>query len=234
MFYSERQAQLYALLAKEKKLTVHELAQRLYTSEATVRRDLDALEKQGKVKRTFGGAVPAEAGPAEVPLFYRQSQNVQAKIEIAKAAAAHVRDGATVFLDSSSTAAHLVPFLTAFRDLTVITNSPQTSIALAKLDIRTYCTGGILLRKSFSYVGGMAADFLDTFRADAVFFSCRGYSPEEGLITESTAEEAFIKKKMIANAKAKIFLCDKSKYGKVFPHVIARADVPDVIITEKE
>ena len=231
MFYSERQEQLLTLLKKEKSMRVSSIASKLFTSESTVRRDLTALENEGLVRRTFGGAVICETERADEPLVIRNTKNTKAKGEIAKRAAELVRDGMVIFLDSSSTAAHLVPHLTRFHDLTVITNSPATSIALGECGIRNFCTGGELSSRSVSFVGGYAQDFLRSFNADIVFISCRGLS-EDGLLTESNVEFVHIKKQMLKNAKRKVFLCDRSKFERTYPHRLATKDEFDVVIIE--
>ena len=231
MFYSERQQELLALLKKEKSLRVSSMAAKLFTSESTVRRDLTALEKEGLVRRTFGGAVICEAERADEPLVIRNTKNTKAKSEIARRAAELVRDGMLIFLDSSTTAAHLVPHLARFHELTVVTNSPAISIALGECGVRNYCTGGELSPLSGSYLGGYATEFILGFNADIAFLSCRGFS-DDGLLTESNVEFVHIKKAMMKNAKRRVFLCDSSKFGRTFPHKLADKSEFDDIITE--
>lgn len=231
MFYSERQEELLTLLKKEKSMRVSGIAAKLFTSESTVRRDLTALEKEGLVRRTFGGAVIRETERADEPLLIRNTKNTKAKSEIARRAAELVRDGMLIFLDSSTTAAHLVPHLAHFHDLTVITNSPATSIALGECGIQNFCTGGEFSAPSGSYVGGYAVEFIRDFRADIAFISCRGFS-DDGLLTESNVEFVHIKKQMMKNAKRKIFLCDSSKFGRIFSQRLAEKSDFDDIITE--
>lgn len=231
MFYSKRQEEILQLLEKEKSISVQKLAKLLFVSESSVRRDLSALEEMGKIHRTFGGAVLMESPEKEVSLMFRRSQNMGQKQLIAQKAVAYVRDGMMIFLDASSTVAQLIPLLKGFRDLTVVTNSPQASLMLAELKIRNYSTGGKMLNNSLAYVGVEAARALENLRADMVFFSCRGMS-EDGLITDSMEEEAEIRRVMLKHAKKKIFLCDKSKIGRSYSYVLCRAEDVDQIITE--
>lgn len=231
MFYSERQQQLLSLLKKEKSMRVSAIAAHLFTSESTVRRDLTALEKEGLVRRTFGGAVLCETEHTDEPLGIRNTKNKRAKSEIARRAAEHVRDGMVLFLDGSSTAAHLVERLAVYHDLTVITNSPATSIALGECGIRNFCTGGELAPLSVSYVGSYATQFICDFNADIAFVSCRGLS-EEGVLTESNVEFVHIKRQMLKNAKKRIFLCDRSKIGHIYPHRLAEKNDFDEVIIE--
>ena len=231
MFYSERQQQLLNLLKKEKSMRVASIASKLFTSESTVRRDLTALEKEGLVRRTFGGAVICETERADEPLGIRNTKNTKAKSEIARRAAELVRDGMVIFLDSSTTVAHLVPHLARFHGLTVVTNSPATSIALGECGIQNFCTGGEFSSPSVCYVGSHAQEFIRGFNADIAFISCRGFS-DEGLLTESNVEFVHIKNQMMKNAKRRVFLCDSSKFGKTFSLRLAEKEEFDGIISE--
>ena len=231
MYYSERQSQILALLQTEKALSVHRLATRLSISESSIRRDLSALEELGKIKRTYGGAVLVEAPEREVSLLYRSSQRIPEKMEIARKAAKYIKDGMLIFLDASSSAAQLIPYLENFKDLTVVTNSPATSMKLGELKIRNYCTGGLLLRHSIAYVGSGAEDFLNRFTADIVFFSCRGLSAD-GILSDSMEEEVQIRRIMLKNAKKKVLLCDRSKYGQEYPYRLCKLSEVDAVISE--
>ena len=86
MLNLERQNEILQLLIQRKSMTVKALAELLFTSESTIRRDLNELEKAGKVRRTFGGVVLEETLTKEVPHILRKSQNYQAKQIIAKKA----------------------------------------------------------------------------------------------------------------------------------------------------
>lgn len=232
MFDLERRKQILSILEQKKSATVHTLAQMLYVSESTVRRDLTALEKSGEIRRTFGGAVLEETLTKEVPLFYRENQNNDTKKKIASRAKDFITNGSVIFLDASTTVAHLVPFLTKFSNLTIITNSPQTSIALGKMGIKNFCTGGILLEHSIAYVGSHAESFINQINADIMFFSSRGYSPEEGVITDSSVEESTLRAAMLKRSAKKIYMCDSSKFGKKYIYRLCTAEDVDEIITD--
>jgi len=233
MFHSERQNQILEYLQREKSMSVHRLAKALSISESSIRRDLAALEECGKIRRTFGGAVLFEAPEREVSLQYRKHPRMREKAEIARKASAWLRDGMVLFLDASSSAAQMVPQLERFRDITVVTNSPLTSVALGERKIRNYCTGGLLLNSSVAYVGSGAARFVEGITADAMFFSCRGFS-EDGILSDSMEEEVSIRSLMLRNSRKKIFLCDRSKYGLSFPYRLCRAHELDAVISEDE
>ncbi len=233
MYNLERQEEIIRILEERKSVSVHSLAERLYSSESTIRRDLCALERSGRVRRTFGGAVLEESNTKEVPLFLRLSRNGEAKKHIAEKAARLIENGKVIFLDASTTVAYLVPHLKQFKNLTVITNSPNTSLELGRSGITSYCTGGRLLESSEAYVGGEAEDFIRRFNADIMFFSSRGISVE-GYITDSSVEESQIRRVMMAHTEKKYYLYDESKLGGKYLCNICSASEVDLIIGEVE
>lgn len=232
MFLIERQKEILQLLQTRKSMTVTELSKLLFTSESTVRRDLSALERLGKVRRTFGGVVLEETLNREVPLLLRRSQNHEAKQKIAEKAARKVENDQILFLDASSTVAHIVPHLGKFSNLTVITNSPNTAIELGNLGIRTFCTGGLLLDASQAFVGAEAEDFVRRFNADVMFFSSRGID-YDGNITDSSAEESHLRKVMLFHARKKYYLYDTSKSGKKYLYNLCTTADTDEVIDEQ-
>ena len=229
MYNLERQEQIVEILEKRKSISVTKLAQLLYVSQPTVRRDLGVLEQQGKVQRTHGGVVLRKASDLEIPLMFREDQNNPAKKRIAEKAAKHINDGDVIFLDASSTASHLVPYLEKFNDIIVVTNSPKTSMLLGERNIKNYCTGGLLLMHSVAYVGNEAERFVSGINADVLFFSSRGYT-ENGIITDSSEQEVAMKKAMLKNAEKSFYLCDNSKKNKKYAfNICGTKDVCEII-----
>jgi DeoR family L-fucose operon activator len=138
-----------------------------------------------------------------------------------------------VFLDGSTSAFHLVPYLARKKDLIVVTSGAKTAVALAEANIRTFCTGGQMLIHSFSYVGEQAENCIRSFNADICFFSCHGLT-EEGYMTDLSVEEANLRKIMFRFSKKKILLCDSSKFGKTCFYNIGHIRDIDGVISEKE
>lgn len=212
----ERQNQILEILARRKAVSVEELCQLVYSSGATVRRDLTVLEAAGQIRRTHGGAVYVEGGAADSPLMLRESENRQAKGIVAQRAEVFIRDGQTIFLDSSSTAGMLAALLGGYKNMRVITNSLKTVNLLAEAGgIEVYCTGGRLRESARSMVGPAAARFLAAFRTDYAFISCRGVDPVFG-VTEASEEEAAVKIAAMQNAARTVLLCDASKLEKQY------------------
>ena len=159
MYNLERQTEILNILEKNKSISVSKLSEILYVSAPTVRRDLTILERQGRVLRTHGGVVLKQTAEKEIPLILREDQNSSSKKIIAQKAIQHINNGDVIFLDASSTVAHMIPYLKKFKDIVVVTNSPQTSIRLGNENIKNYCTGGLLLLHSIAYVGSDAEKF---------------------------------------------------------------------------
>lgn len=231
MYNIERQTEILNILEKSKSISVNKLSKLLYVSEPTIRRDLTVLEKQGQVLRTHGGVVLRQTAEKEIPLMLREDQNSFSKKIIAEKASRYINNGDVIFLDASSTVAHIIPHLRKFNDIIVITNSPKTSIKLGEENIKNYCTGGLLLLHSIAYVGNETEKFVSNINANVFFFSSRGYT-EDGYITDSSIEEATIKKAMMKNADKSFYLCDSSKKNKKYMYNICSTKEVTEIIDE--
>lgn len=232
MYNLERQTEILNILKEKKSISVNNLSKLLYVSAPTVRRDLTELEVQGKVLRTHGGVILRKTAESEIPLMLREDQNQISKKRIAQKAAEYVKNGDVIFLDASSTAAYLVPFLENLNDIVVMTNSPKTSIKLGEKNIKNYCTGGLLLPHSVAYVGNAVGEFAANINADVFFFSSRGYT-EDGFITDSSIEEATAKRVMMKNAQRVYYLSDSTKKNKKYIYNICSVKDVDGIITEE-
>lgn len=232
MLISERQQQIVELLRNNPKLTVAKIAGVLHVSEPTIRRDFTELAQKGFITKFHGGArLNYKARPdLDIPFILRENEKSIAKSEICHMATRYIRNGMVLMLDSSSTVFHIVPYLSQFRDLLVITNGARTAVSLAEQNIRTFCTGGEMVLNAFSYIGKEAEQYLQRFNADLLFFSCRGLT-EDGKMTDVSAEEMNIRKVMIAQSKRKILLCDDTKIGNTYFYNLGNAKDIDAIIS---
>lgn len=230
MLQTERYNRIMGVLKDRKNITVKELCSILYASPATIRRDLEILERRGLLTRSYGGAVINETFPSQVPLSVRSSTNQAEKKKIAAKAASLIKPGETIFMDASSTTYFMIPYLRNISDLTVITNNPNISLALAEYKIRNFCTGGEMLNDSIAFCGNHAEQFIKGIRADWVFFSSRGVDGE--VITDSSKSERDVKRAMLECAKRKVYLCDKHKEGHTYPYVISELKKVNYIIRQ--
>lgn len=233
MFDLERQEKILEYLLRQGSVSVKKLSELLFVSEPTIRRDLTELEKQGRVLRTHGGAILRKISDGETSLRVRESQNTLAKRMIAEKAAPLIHNNDVIFLDASSTVSYLLPHLEKLKDILIITNSPKMSVQLGEKGIKNYCTGGLLLLQSVSYVGNDAIRFLSKLNADLAFFASDGIT-EEGLITNTAKEETEVTRAMIDHARRSYLLCDSSKVGKKFPYTLCNQEELAGVIFEKD
>ncbi len=215
MFGVERRSKIISLLNERKSILVQEASEMFGVTEETIRRDLKALETQGLLVRTHGGAVLSEDSSLEAPLEIRQGINISGKDAIGREASMHVKDGDTIILDASTSSLFVAKHIKGKKNITVITNAEKVILELSGCyDINIISTGGIFRHKSLSYIGRAAEYTLGNYNADKVFLSCKGFSPDRGM-TDSSEQESDIRKLMMKCSKEVIFLCDHTKYDKV-------------------
>lgn len=192
--------------------SVRVLSQRLGVSEATIRRDLAVLSKEGKTTRTYGGAVGAPRR-LELSLHEKEALNQDQKEQIARWAARHIRDGDTLILDAGTTVGRLASQLSQFRDLRVITNGISSILALAGREgVELISLGGTLRHISQAFVGPLAEAVLQRLSADVAFLGADGLAPF-GLCCP-TANHAALKSLMATRASRVFLLADSSKIGR--------------------
>ncbi len=231
MYDIERRNKILEILQTKKSCSVRELAKQLMFSEATIRRDLNALDKEMKIRKTFGGAVILEKYKTEVPYNVRQNESIEKKSRIARAATSLLSDNMTLFLPSSATVEHILPYLNNYKGMTVITNCPVISERLSKSDIDVYCTGGKLLHHSNSYVGEFARSMISKVNADLMFFSVRGVSRDGKLTNSSTFDDVL--QAMIENTNKTCVLFDSEKIDKTYRFTVCNIKDVDTVITDK-
>ncbi len=216
--------QQYINFLSEREHTVKELANKLFISEPTVRRDILALEKKDIITRKRGKIkLKTNFADKRIPLFIRDTEQQDEKREIALKAITHIKDGFVIMMDASTTAYHLLPHLSKFNNIMIITNGAKTALEAATMGIRTICTGGEMTLESFSYVGTDAENILRRYNADIAFFSCRGLT-DDGTATDNSILENSIRKIMINNSKKNFLLCDKSKFGNTYLNTLCNTN----------
>lgn len=232
MLVAERHQKIIETLINKGSIRVTELSKSYGFTEETIRRDLEKLEKEGKLLRTHGGAVPLAQNYGDLPYFKRETINVKEKMQVAHEALKMIEEKHRILMDSSSTAFYLAKILPNI-PLTVVTCSMRISYELSKKDqINVINTGGTLSSNTLSFVGPLTLDSLDQFHADIAFMSCKGIDHEWG-ISDSNDMEAAVKKKMVEIASKKVLLLDGSKIGKrSFSKVGPVEDFDSIIIDE--
>lgn len=210
MALNERQTHILKFLKENKTANVKELAKTLYVSEATVRRDLKEMQAVGLLERSHGGAwLPENAD--EISMFIRMEKNAREKERVATKALPHVPPFRSVFVDSSSTALALAERLNlSFK--TVVTNSLQTAIQLARIEhIHLVLLGGSIRTSTNSTVGSFTNRQLDEFSFDLMICSCSAV--KDGYSFERSLEQKELKRLAFEKSEKRILLVDGSKFS---------------------
>ena len=233
MLAIERRNRILTILREERHVVVSELAKVFDVSEETIRRDLDKLEKEGHVVKTYGGAVISEGSEAELPYVIRKKANVEAKQKIADLAADLIMDGDTLILDASSTAVFIAQKIKSKKEITLITNSIEVLMELSDVTgWKILSTGGTLKERSCALVGSEAEESLSRFHVDKAFISCKGVDPRHGF-SDSSDMHAAVKRKMLQAASQIFFAVDSSKFDKISFTSVSGFSGVDAVITER-
>lgn len=232
MLAIERKNEILETLQKEQRVLVAELSQKYNVTEETIRRDLEKLEKEGFVKKTYGGAVLNKNIAMDMPLKIREKTNRKEKQLIATKVANLIEEGECIMLDSSSTSLMIAQELKKLNKLTVITNSVEVLIELSGNEgINVISTGGMLRDSSLSLVGKAAQEVLSHYNVDKAIISCKGVDIEKG-VTDSHEMEADVKVCMCSRAKTVIIAVDSSKLGEVYFVKVCDLKEGDILVTD--
>ncbi|HEK9996695.1 TPA: DeoR/GlpR transcriptional regulator [Streptococcus equi subsp. zooepidemicus] len=218
-----------AKITAENYVALEDLMQLLSSSESTVRRDLDELEREGKLHRVHGGAELFHSLQEELSNQEKSVKNSQTKERIAQKAAELIFDNDVIFIDAGTTTEFLLPFLQS-KKVTVVTNSIHHATRLVDMAIKTIIIGGYVKQTTDASIGHVALEQIRQMNFDKAFLGINGI--DEAFLTTPDMEEAVIKKAVIANAKITYVLADATKLGHVSFVKVAPIDRVE-IITEK-
>jgi DeoR/GlpR family transcriptional regulator of sugar metabolism len=226
-FADERQAEIARLVEERGRARVTELADTFGVSSVTIRKDLDVLADQGRVIRTHGGAIAPRVRGQDLAYDVRDRMQQAEKAAIGRLAATRVRDGESIIVDASTTSLYLARELmgrTSGQSLTIVTNSIRLATELAiRPDISVLLMGGRVRGRSLSLVGQLGDGVLRRVNVQKAFVGAAGFTAEDGL-TETTEEEAQIKRAMVAAAREVYALVDNSKWGRVASATFCRPE----------
>jgi DeoR/GlpR family transcriptional regulator of sugar metabolism len=217
------------VIAEGKPITVAALTSRLGVSEATVRRDLAALEESGLVQRTHGGALPIDRG--ELPLPQRNMLQVAEKAAIGRVARTLVEEHDTIFLGGGSTTLQLAALLHDI-ELTVVTNSVPVMMQLAaEPKVHVIGIGGTLRRPELTMVGPRAVDAMRAYRARTAFLGVPALDAQHGFTADGDAEAA-TDAEFLSLCQQAVVLADHTKIGRVATTHVAPVSQIDMVITD--
>ncbi len=232
MLAIERRTEIMRIIRQEQSVRVAELSAKFEVAEETIRRDLDKLDKEGKLKKTYGGAVLIENVSEDQSFNVRMKRNMAEKRRIASFANELIEDGETVFIDMSTTALELIKHVDTSKHITVLTNSLTALVELGQREnIKLIGIGGAYDEASLSMTGPMTHKFIDHYYADKTLFSVRGITKERGIM-DTKEHLAEIKRFMIKNARETILLADSSKFGNSALISVADMEDIDIVVTD--
>lgn len=228
----ERHKQILSLLARQGRLSVAEIVTQFSISEATARRDLEALAAEGKVQRVHGGAIALKKAPPEPPILQRENHQAIEKLRIGQAAAALVEDGETIFLGSGTTVLQVARALHHQKGLTVITNSLPVLNTLSGLpNITVIALGGMLRDSELSFIGHITEQALAEVRADKVIIGIHAISIENGL-TSDYLPETMTDRAILRAGREVIVVADHTKVETVATAFLAPITSIQYFITD--
>ena len=229
MHQKERVEKILGILRECGYVNVKFLCDEIGYSKATINRDLNFMEKQKLIKRSYGGVEFIEN--KDVALAFRYHKMKREKKNMCKAAANLVKDGDIIFIDSSSTTEFMATYLVDKKDITVITNNMAVITYLSDYgNIKTICLGGEIIEPPSMLGGDLCVENALKFKADKLFFASHGIN-ENGEIGGSMAYQLLLKV-MIQNSNQKIYLTDHTKINLPFKMVYTNAEEIDVIISD--
>lgn len=211
----QRKKHISELVRQGNSLVVKELAAVFNVSEMTIHRDLNKLQEQGHIERTYGGVLPAEKMEFEFDFANRRSANQKAKKAIACQALKFIHPGQRLILDTGTTTLELAYLLKDFENLTVITPSlAVASVLQFSSGIHTVLLGGIIRKGSPDLTGVVTEKVLNMFMVDIAFQGADGIGLN-GELFNSDMRIAKVDQKMRRRAQQTYILCDSSKIGKI-------------------
>lgn len=223
MSISQRQENILRIINERNYITVNELAKTMFTSPSSIRRDLSYLQNNGLVKRTHGGVSLPDPIIGVASFHDRIHKNKNEKRLIARKAASLLKDGQSILLDSSSTAGFMLPYIAKLNSPTVFTNNLTTALSAIELGIDTHCLGGHSIGGSTTLSGTETYKSLSNIKVDILFFSSQSLD-KNGIISDSTDEENYIRSLMLDASKITVFLCDSDKFNRSSLYKLANID----------
>jgi len=231
MLKSERKQVILETVIREKFVSLDYLVHALNTSESTIRRDLDELESEHKLRRVHGGAESFHFLQEEESNQEKSIRSIQEKTAIAKMAASLIQEHDVIFIDAGTTNELLVNELHDPR-VTVVTNSIHHATKLVERNIPTVIIGGKVKRSTDASIGGVALNQIGQLNFDKAFIGMNGI--DDGFFTTPDMEEGAVKRAILENAKKTYVLADLSKLSQTSFVKVAPLAKASIITNQNE
>lgn len=208
MYQKERMDSILEILNTYGYVTVKFLTEKLHYSTATINRDLNALESQKLVQRTYGGVELIKNKGIPLPFRYHKMKSVKAKL--GEAASALIKDGDRIFIDGTTTTESIAKFIINKKNITVFTNNVAIVTFLSDLGINVFCLGGKVIEPPYILYSDDTVEAAARHNVDIAFFST-SYISDDGMI--SAGWYTHLHMIMRKNSKKMYYLVDHEKVG---------------------
>lgn len=227
MLTQDRHNAILKLLKEQSSVTLTELIRLLNTSESTIRRDLTTLDKEGKLRKVYGGATSIDFYTAnEQDLSIKHDLQITEKNLIAKKAASLIKANDLIYIDAGTTTEMMIEHL-AEKNATYVTNGIVHAQKLTDKGFTVYVVAGQLKKSTGAIIGVNTIESLKNYNFTQGFFGTNGISQQAGFSTPDTIE-ACVKKTAIKHCQQAYVLADSTKFDQITP--ISFADLGDAII----
>jgi DeoR/GlpR family transcriptional regulator of sugar metabolism len=214
MFAEERLQQIVELLKKDGKVFVKDLSIKFGVTDGMIRKDLQRLEKEEKIKRTHGGAILKRNMAETTSISNRMIKNISFKKAIAEKAFDLIEENDIIFLDISSINFILAEVIAkSNKAVTLLTNMVElTSFFKDTSTVTVICIGGIYNKKLGGVVGSEAIESIAKYRVNKAFIGSCGVNLQDQSISNFDLEEGHTKKAIIAAAKSTYIVMENEKF----------------------
>mgnify|MGYP001141186163 FL=1 len=231
MIKTKRIQQLKEYVFDRESASLDELVAHFGVSKNTIRRDVQALVESGVLKKVYGGVAVNHS--ALVVYQERKTRQLSKKQLIGQTAADFVENGDMIFIDSGTTTLEMLPYLTE-KQVTIVTNNVDfITQAMPYDNLTIFSTGGMLERKTNSFVGYQSVDRLKAYNVNKAFIASTGLSIDHG-VTNSSPLETDIKKTLVQKSAQTFLLVDDSKFDHYALTTFCDLHEIDIVVTNQE
>jgi DeoR/GlpR family transcriptional regulator of sugar metabolism len=236
MFTEERLEQILNILNKNDRVKVKDLSERFNVSEGMIRKDLQRLEKEGLLKRTYGGAIVNRKVSKSSPITTRINANLSSKELIAKKAFKLIEDGDVVFLETSSINFLLAKLIAnSNKKITLITNMSLIPPLFNENEtVKLIVIGGVYDNKSGGVLGAEVIKNISKYIFNKGFLGSSGVNLTTNSVGTATLEDGNVKELVVSNSKEVFLLVEKEKFNIDSTYKFASLGEFDTIITESD
>ena len=217
MFAGQRQDEIIRIVEKKGSVTLKELVDELGTSESTIRRDLTELDRNGALRKVFGGAVAigSRKNATEESVARRMEVFAEEKQQIGRYAAALIEPNDFVYIDAGTTTGAMIPFISEFSAI-YVTNAVSHALELIRRGFRVNLIGGELRATTEAVIGSAACEELLRYNFTKCFMGTNGVDHEAGFTTPDIGE-SMAKRSAMRNSRECFVLCTTEKFHVITP-----------------